>query len=79
MIFNAWEHKTWGDNIQIIDKTEMEKLTITGWLSRKPVAGDEICFKMQSQKVAKYSVISVEDCSDPPDMFFANLEFRDYI
>ncbi len=78
MIYKVWEHKSWGNAIQLIGK-DLEAPEIAGHLLRRPVEGDEIQFKMNSGKVARYSVKSAEHCEDPPDMFFAKLEFIDYV
>jgi len=34
---------------------------------------------MQSGKTGRFVVVSVKYCVDPPDMFFASVEFKDYI
>ena len=79
VVIKAWEHKAWGDNIKVINSDDMEKITIAGWLTKPPDVGDSIHFRMNSGKVAAYGVASVDDCDDPPDMFFADLEFTNYV
>lgn len=75
-IYNAWEHSSWGDHIEIMN---WEKGTIWGHLPIKPRKGDIIRFKMQSGNILQTSVKSVEYCSDPTDQFFAEIQPKEYL
>ena len=77
---NMWEHSVWGNNICFADYDKGRKINkIVGWLSIKPVVGDEIRSKMQSGKIARYLVVSVDYCRDPQDMFFADVGTLGYL
>lgn len=40
----------------------------------KPVPGDVITAKMQSGKIAVFEIIKVDWCSDPSNMYFADVK-----
>lgn len=69
-IWKAWEHKGWGDSIGWID---FSRRCISGHLTPKPKVGDEFQTRMDSGKIGRFKIISVEYCSDPNDMFFATV------
>ena len=58
---------------------DWDKREIVGWLSRIPKVNDEIQKKMESGKIARFIVLSVERCGDPPDMFFAKVADIGYL
>lgn len=51
---------------------------ITGWLAPLPRKGDEFHVAMTSGKTGRYVVTKVCYCTDPPDMFFADVEMEGY-
>jgi hypothetical protein len=56
-IYNAWEHTTWGDNIEI---SNWERRTVTAHLHRTPNKGDQFRFKMSKGGIGVLRVVSVE-------------------
>jgi hypothetical protein len=78
-VYNAWEHEGWGNSIIWSYGDGFEKRQITGWLWRKPTVGDEIRFKMESGKIARFRVQDVEHASGVHDMFFAHLMDIGYV
>lgn len=78
-VYNAWEHQGWGDSIIWSIGVDFEKRQITGWLWRKPNIGDEIRFKMESGKIARFRVQNVEHAEGVHDMFFGDLMDIGYV
>jgi len=74
--YNLWEHNSWGNKIDVFD---WDKRTIVGWMQVKPEVGDEIRIKMQSGKIGRFSITSVETYLDPKDMFFAQFKEIGYL
>lgn len=75
-VYDANKHNGWGNNIEWSD---YDKRRIVGWLYRKPQVGDEIRFKMQSGKVARFAVKEVERAWGVHDMFFADVMDIGYV
>lgn len=75
-VINMWDHKTWGNNITWFD---WEKRKIVGWLMNRPHVGDELRARMASNKIGRFSIVSVEYYKDPHDMFFAVVSDIDYL
>ncbi len=75
-VINMWQHKSWGDNIFFND---YEKRSITGWLYKRPVVGDEIRAGMESGKIGRFCVTEVQYMSDPSDMFFCTVSDIGYL
>ena len=77
--FSGYVYETrsgWGN---AIDWMDWDKREIVGWLSRIPEVNDEIQKKMESGKIARFIILSVERCGDPPDMFFAKVADVGYV
>jgi hypothetical protein len=75
-IYEAWQHKGWGDHIGIMD---WDARRIEGHLERKPRVGDRIRFRMQSGMVLETQVTEVQTFPDPPDQFFATVKDVGYV
>ena len=75
-VYRAWKHEGWGDRIQWSNYDERR---VVGWLQRIPDVGDEIQFKMQSGKVARFGVLKVERAWNVDDMFFADVMDIGYV
>lgn len=75
-VYEADRHNGWGNSIQWSD---YDKRRVVGWLQRRPKVGDEIRFKMESGKTARYAVVIVEYMGDPNDMFFADVMDIGYV
>ena len=75
MILNMWEHNGWGDCVHWSD---FESRRISGHLQERLKTDDEIRSKMESGKIARFKVKSVEQMTDPPDQFFATLSYIGY-
>jgi len=79
---NMSMHKAWGDSVWWFD---YEKGIVTGHLTPKPQAGDKIICEMYSpnpdtSRHFKILIVKkIEDFSDPPDQFFADVEDLGYI
>lgn len=69
-VYDMGKHKGWGDSIEWMDYSTRR---IVGHLQRRPQVGDEIITRMQSGKVARYYVKTVDHKWDPADMFFADV------
>jgi len=72
-ILKMWEHKSWGNNLQFC-KWEHPTGSVVGWLCNKPEAGDELLARFE-RGVAALRFVNVKPCGDPPDMFFADVEY----
>ena len=75
--YRMWEHNQWGNSISWFD---FDNYRITGF-SKQPDkigVGDYILSEMQSGKIARFIVKSIEYKDDPTDMFFGGLEFMEY-
>lgn len=79
--YDASKHRSWGNSIQILlfdQKTGAARCT--GWLHRKPVAGDYLVVPSADEGVSRrFTIFGVEHVRDPRDMFFAELQFVDYV
>lgn len=78
------EHKFWGDNIffqKMEDKDGIRRTInrVTGWMTPIPEVGDELRCPMQSGKTGRFKITKVDECGDPPDMFFATVEAIGYL
>ena len=71
--FKQWEHKDWGDKISIRKIYDNGSFQIVGWLFDRPIQGDWFMYETQSGKRAKGLIHNIEYCSDPRDMFFADV------
>jgi hypothetical protein len=71
--WNAWEYQSWGHHISFL---RWEDRRVYGHLHnrREFKPGDEVRFRMESGKVARFKVKDVEYSMDPKDMFFATVE-----
>lgn len=72
-VYKMWEHKRWGDRIQINRINENGSFSIVGWLSSGISNGDKLLYDVKSGKVAVGYIVNVEYCRDPQDMFFADV------
>ena len=81
-IWNMWEYKAWGYAISWFN---YDAKRITGHLPydllgfKMIKVDDELRAKMQSGKIARFRIIEVERCQDPPDMFFADVKYIKYL
>lgn len=75
-VINLWEHNSWGNNVYFFDYDERK---LVGWLTPLPKVGDEVRSKMQSRKIARFEIISIDVKKDPPDMFFAIVKDIGYL
>jgi hypothetical protein len=66
----------WGNRIEWQD---FKKRTVRGWKQRCPRVGDLIKCPMQSGSDGVFKITSVEEMTDPPDMFFAETEGVGYL
>lgn len=74
-VINMWEHDGWGDSIYF---NNWEERQIVGWMMDRPKIGDILRSKMESGKIARFQVVSVDLKTDPHDMFFAKLKDLNY-
>lgn len=70
--YKLWEHRTWGDNIEI-RKVHEKYFSVVGWLQRLPKLGDELIYETPEGQIALGCFINVEYCGNPKDMFFADI------
>ena len=68
-IYEQSGHTGWGN---AISWSNYEKRRLVGHLQRRPEVGDEIQWKMESGKTARYAILKVERPGDPADMWFAD-------
>lgn len=71
--YRKWEHHGWGDSIQIRGINKNGTFRIVGWLGRRPHNGDRLIYDVESGRRAVGYIVDVDYCSDPRDMFFANV------
>lgn len=74
VFYNTWEHTGWGNRLEITDHYRAN-----GHLPFYLKPGDEIRTKMESGKVGRYLIKSVNQCLDPRDMFFAEISPIGYL
>lgn len=72
-IIVADQHKGWGNSISW-DGREWY-----GWMTPIPEVGDEIHSMCQSGKMGRFIITRVDECHDPPDMFFATTKLVGYL
>ena len=86
--YYAKEHCTWGDELQwftlprdISAPNEDMKVAgkLVGWMKNHITPADEVIWPMASGRDAIFRVVSVRAAGDPMDMFFAEVEFEDYV
>ena len=68
----------WGRNWSFMAGSGTENRRIYGHQPQLPRVGDEFHPAMQSGGHGIFRVTKVEYCVDPPDMFFADVEFVGY-
>lgn len=64
----------WGNHITFRGETQ-----VYGHKPRRPKEGDWLCRETKKGKIALYRFVSVELERDPPDMFFGDVKFIDWI
>jgi hypothetical protein len=69
VVWRMWEHRGWGDCIQWMCKDQ-----ISGHTRPLPKEGDDLLCKMESGRVGIYRFTKVNPCTDPSDMWFADVE-----
>lgn len=74
-IITMSEHSSWGNSIFW---TDYDQRKLSGFMQQKPTVGDIVRANMQSGKVARFRVESVENIQDPKDMFFAKVSDLGY-
>ena len=87
-IYTKADQGGWGHNWYILTREPVrfwkddasrtyqpQKLTLTGHLPRSPREGDEFHVTC-SASIARLVVVSVRQCLDPPDMFFADAVYK---
>ncbi|MVM36078.1 hypothetical protein GO755_39055 [Spirosoma sp. HMF4905] len=74
-IITMSDHCGWGNSIFWTDYSQRK---LSGFMMSKPVVGDIIRANMESGKVARFRVDSVEDVRDPRDMFFVKVSDLGY-
>ena len=73
------DHQAWGDSMNFLTPRDISEISkLAGWLKQTPKKGDIFLSEMASGKIAKYLLIKVDKCSNPPDMFFADCIFVGY-
>jgi hypothetical protein len=65
----------WGRHIEWLRPGEK----LTGHMTPKPEVGDEVRSPMHSGRTGIYRITNVEPMLDPPDMFFATVEWIGYL
>lgn len=70
--YHMQDHQCWGDSIQW---SEWPKLKVHGHLYKRPVKGDILTCDFETGTRLEFQFVYVEHCSDPRDMFFANVKF----
>lgn len=75
--YRMWEHSYWGNSISWFN---IDSYRITGFSHQdsRINVGDYILSEMQSGKIARFVVLSIDYEDDPKDMFFADLAFMEY-
>ncbi len=69
----------WGRDWHFMDyKHDAKTNKIGGHQTPLPRVADEFHSPMSSGKVGVFTVVSVDYCGDPPDMFFAKVRFTGY-
>ena len=72
-VYKKDDHRGWGNSIQI-RKWEQPHGRVVGWLRRKPKRGDILTVRGSSGiMVCEFKKVGC--CGDPPDMFFADIEY----
>lgn len=75
-----WLHKGWGNRVDVhwpADPEKAEFIECDGHL-RGIKAGDEVYIRFESGKIGVLPVEEIRYESDPSDMFFAKLGWKDY-
>lgn len=71
----------WGDRIAWMNKEQFEQpgtqFKVVGWKPRIPRVGDFLLGRF-GKGVARFQFAEVEPTGDPPDMFFATVNFVGY-
>lgn len=75
-VIDMTKTRTWGHNVEWSD---WEKGRVYGWLTPKPVPGDELRCNMQSGKILRARFDKMEDASGVDDMFFADMSLIGYL
>ncbi len=78
-VYKMWEHKRWGDSIQINKIYDNGSFRIVGWLKRLPKTGDKLLYDTESGKILSGYIVNVDYCRDPGDMFFADVIPFEYV
>lgn len=78
-VYKKWEHRGWGDSINIDKINKNSSFRIHGWLPNIPRNGDKLIYKAQSGKYISGYIVNVECCGDPRDMFFADVIPFEYL
>ncbi len=78
-VYKIWEHKRWGDSIQINKIYDNNAFRIVGWLKRLPKNGDKLLYETESGKILSGYIVNVDYCRDPGDMFFADVIPFEYV
>ncbi|WP_290235598.1 hypothetical protein [Bacteroides acidifaciens] len=76
--YRQWEHRYWGDKIDITRLNPNGTFRIVGWLPQRPKHGDKLIYDVESGRKAVGYIVNVEYCRDPRDMFFADVIPYDY-
>lgn len=77
-VYKKWEHHTWGNSIEI-RQINKNTFSIRGWLHNKPRDGDRLIYETGNGKYAVGYIVNVKHCSDPRDMFFADVIPFEYL
>ena len=71
----------WGSSIgwcTLPTEESQGKGRVYGHLTPLPIVGDSVASSMQSGRTGLYRFTTIEYCTDPSDMFFADVEWQGY-
>lgn len=71
--YRQWEHRCWGDKIDITRLNPNGTFRIVGWLPQRPKHGDKLIYDAKSGHKAVGYIVNVKYCRNPRDMFFADV------
>ena len=76
MVWDIRERSGWGNSVSFIN---WDKRKLVGWTTPLPSVGDEVLSAMQSGRVGRFKITSVEPSYDPSDMWFAQVDDIGYL
>lgn len=64
----------WGRSVEVMKVLPGDRLSVAGWLTPLPDVGDFLILA-NGWDTTRYQIDTLDPCSNPADMFFAELSF----